>query len=427
MKSFVFNADNIRRQFPAMATTVAGKPAIFLDAPGGTQTPNRVVGKVADYLYYHNSNSHGQFVVSQESDDIYWKARETFGEFFNCAPEEVIFGANATSNNLRMAATLSRIMKPGDEILLTDIDHEANRSPWAYLADYGVVIKSVAVDGKTCQLDFEDFKKKLSSKTKLLAINWASNACGTITDVKRFIDEAHKVGALVAVDAVHYAPHRWIDVKAIDCDMLSTSTYKYFGPHFGAMYVRKELGDKLNSVRVMVSDYAEMPYKLEAGTPAIESAAGAAEAIRFIADIGADYAPYFEEELGSLSGLRRNIVAGMMAIDYYEEGMAAYLRKELRSMDGVTVYGPEEGMPRTSTVSFAVRGIHALDMAKYLADEGIFVWESDFYVPELVYKTLGLEPVGGLVRLGLAPYNLPCEMERAVAVIRKIVTEKAKH
>lgn len=426
MKNFVFDADSIRRQFPNMATSVAGKPAIFMDAPGGTQTPNRVIDKVVEYLAYHNSNSHGQFIVSQESDNIYWEAREVFGAFFNCLPEEVIFGANATSNHLRMAQTLSRIMKPGDEILLTDIDHESNRSTWGYLADNGVIVKSVAVNGETCQLDFEDFKKKLSPRTKLLAINWASNACGTITDVKKFIDEAHKVGAIVAVDAVHYAPHHWIDVKAIDCDILSTSTYKYFGPHFGAMYVRKELGEKLDSVRIAVSDYAELPYKLEAGTPAIESASGAAEAVRFIADIGAKYAEYFEEELGALSGLRRNVVAGMMAIDYYEEGMAAYLRRELRATEGITVYGPAEGMPRTSTVSFAVDGIHALDMAKYLADEGIFVWESDFYVPELVYKTLGLEPVGGLVRLGLAPYNLPCEMERAVEVIRKIVAEKAK-
>lgn len=426
MRDFKFKVDEIREQFPALSKTVNGIPAAFLDGPGGTQVPRRVVEKINDYLYYRNANSHGVFKTSVESDALYWKAREVYADFLNCNAEEVAFGANTSSNNFKLALGLVRTMKPGDEVLITDIDHEGNRSPWRTLTDFGIVVKSVKINPETITLDFEDFKAKLSDKTRVLAINWAANSCGTISDVKKFIDEAHKVGAITVVDAVHYAPHRPIDVKAIDTDVLLCSAYKFFGPHFGIMYVKKEVGEKIRTVRVMADDNMEMPFKFETGTPAMELAAGAAEAVEFIADIGRSHEEFFEEKLKGLTGRRRYVVAGMMAIDEYEEGLAVQLRTELSKLAGVKVFGPEVGHPRTSTVSFNIEGIHSNDVAKFLAERGIFVWDGDYYAIETIVHVLKLEVSGGLVRIGLAPYNIQSEIDRTIQAVKDFCDKMKK-
>jgi len=418
MSEFKFNIDDVRVQFPALAKTVNGYPAAYLDGPGGTQVPVRVVNKINDYLYYHNANTHGSFATSRESDRLYWQAKETYADFLNCLPEEVVFGANTTSNNFKLAFGLLRTMNPGDEALITDIDHEGNRSPWRTLEDFGVVVKSAAVDPKTCTLDMDDFASKLSSKTKVAAINWASNGAGTITDVKKCIKLAHEKGAVTVIDAVHYAPHKWIDVKEINADVVLCSSYKFFGPHLGIMYVKKELGDKIKSVRVMADDNTEMPWKFETGTPAMELACGAAEAVEFIAEIGRQHEQYFTSALGNLKGRRRDIVAGMMAIDEYEEPLAQKIRTELSKIKGVTVYGPPEGHPRTSTVVFAKEGVHASKIGEYLGDKGLFVWDGDYYAIQLINHVLGMEKQGGLVRIGLAPYNTEAEIERLIAAIK---------
>ena len=420
MSKFKFNIDDLRVQFPALAKTVNGHPAAFLDGPGGTQVPVRVVSKINDYLYYHNANHDGAFATSRESDKLYWEAREAYADFFNCSADEVAFGANSSSNNFRLAFGLLRtILEPGDEILITDIDHEGNRSPWRTLEDFGIVVKSAAVDPKTCTLEMGDFAAKLSAKTKIVAVNWASNGCGTITDVKKCIGLAHEKGAVTVVDAVHYAPHRWIDVKEIGTDVLICSSYKFFGPHLGVMYVKKELGDKLKSVRVMAGDNADMPWKLETGTPAFELACGAAEAVEFIADIGKQHEEFFTAELGGLAGRRRNIVAGMMAIDAYEEPIAKKLRTQLQTVKGLKIYGPPEGHPRTSTVTFAVDGVHASKIGEYLGDRGLFVWDGDYYAIQLINHVLGLEKDGGLVRIGLAPYNTEEEIDRLIKAMQE--------
>ncbi|MGL4485201.1 MAG: aminotransferase class V-fold PLP-dependent enzyme, partial [Anaerovoracaceae bacterium] len=214
MSNFKFDVDYVREQFPGLCKTVNGIPAAFLDGPGGTQCPKRVVNALADYLYYKNANGHGVFKTSLESEAIVANTRETFADFFNCKPEEVVIGENTSTNNFKLCLALAREIQPGDEVLITDLDHEGNRSPWRTLEDFGAVIKSVKINTDEITLDFEDFKSKLSDKTKIFAINWAANSCGTITDVKKFIDEAHKVGAITVVDGVHYAPHRAIDVQA---------------------------------------------------------------------------------------------------------------------------------------------------------------------------------------------------------------------
>lgn len=412
-----FKIDHIRGQFPALCRTVNGKPAAFLDAPGGTQVPKRVVDAVTDYLYNTNANIHGVFATSKESDALTWEAKVVFADFLGCEPEEVIFGENSTSNNFKLSYALARTLKPGDEVLITDIDHEGNRSPWRVLEDFGIIVKSIRINPEDITLDFEDFKSKLSDKTKFLAINWAANSCGTITDVKKFIDEAHKVGALTLVDAVHYAAHRAIDVKAIDTDFLVCSPYKYFGPHLGVVYCKKEVGDKMISTRVLADDNTEMPYKFETGTVAMELVSGAREAVEFIADIGAKHVEYFEEELTQYSGRRKNIIAGMMSIDIYEEHLAKKLRQKLSAMNDVTVYGPEDGAQRTSTVSFDIKGHNCNDIAKFFAAKGIFVWDGDYYAIETISNTLKLDAQGGLVRIGLAPYTIEDDIDRVIDAV----------
>lgn len=421
MSGFKFKVDEIREQFPALSKTVNGIPAAFLDGPGGTQVPVRVVEKINDYLYYRNANSHGVFKTSVESDNLYWKAREVYADFLNCQPEEVSFGANTSSNNFKLALGLVRTMKPGDEVLITDIDHEGNRSPWRTLEDFGIVVKSVKINTDTITLDYDDFKSKLSDKTKVFAVNWAANSCGTITDVKKFIDEAHKFGAITVVDAVHYAPHRPIDVKEIDTDVLLCSPYKFFGPHFGVMYVKKSVGENIKSVRVIADDNTEAPFKFETGTPAMELAAGSAEAVEFIADIGKAHEEFFVEKLDGLKGRRRYVVAGMMAIDEYEESLAVQLRREIGNLPGVKVFGPEVGHPRTSTVSFNIEGVNSNEVAKYLAEQGIFVWDGDYYAIETITNVLKLEESGGLVRIGLAPYNIQSEIDRTIKAVSDFI------
>ncbi len=419
-----YKIDYIREQFPALSKTVNGIPAAFLDGPGGTQVPRRVVEKINDYLYYRNANSHGQFVTSVESDALYWQARETYADFLNCKAEEVAFGANTSSNNFKLALGLVRTMEPGDEIIITDIDHEGNRSPWRTLEDFGMVVKSVKINTDTITLDFEDFMSKLSAKTKVVAINWAANSCGTITDVKKYIDEAHKVGAITVVDAVHYAPHRPIDVKEVDTDILLCSAYKFFGPHLGVLYVHERVGEHIKSVRVMANDNMDIPFKFETGTIAMELAAGAAEAVEFIADIGEKHLDQYAEKVAHLSGRRKNIVAGMLALDEYEESLAVQLRTGLAEIPGVKVYGPEQGHPRTSTVSFTIDGVNSGEIGKFFAERGLFVWDGDFYAIETICNVLKLEESGGLVRIGLAPYNIQSEVDRVLAAVKEFIQQK---
>lgn len=417
MENFKFNTKYVNEQFPCLSKKVNGIPAAFLDGPGGSQVPRSVVDRISDYLFYKNANAHGCFMTSKETEALHHEARETLAAFFNCKPQEVAFGESSSANNFRLALALVRDMKPGDEVIITDIDHECNRSPWRTLEEFGIIVKSVKIDLNTYTLDLNDYKAKLSEKTKVVAINWASNATGTVTDVKSMIEMAHAVGALTVIDAVHYAPHKIIDVKEINTDFLLCSAYKFFGPHLGVLYAKGEVLEKVRTIRVLADDNTMIPEKFEIGTPNFESICGCAAAVDFIADLGSKHEEFFKEELEGLSGKRKNIVAGMLAIDAYEEPMAKHLRTELAKISGITLYGPPEGYERTSTVSFTVAGKNSHDVAAFLAERGLFVWDGDFYAIEITNNVLKLGAQGGLVRVGLAPYNTLEEINRTVQAV----------
>lgn len=418
--AFNYDVNYVRDQFPALGMQVNGKNAAFLDGPGGSQVPKRVGEKIIDYLYYHNANEHGVFKSSKETEALVAEAREALSDFFGCSPNEVAFGASTTANNFMLAHAIRRDLKAGDEVIVTDIDHVSNRSPWMHLEEVGAVVKSVKVNPDTCQLDFEDYKSKLSPKTKIVALNYASNAVGTVTDVKKYIELAHEAGAITIVDAVHYAAHHPIDVKRIDTDILVCSAYKFFGPHIGVVYIKEGLFEKIRTIKVDADDILVPPVKFQTGTPNFEHICGAGEAINFIADLGEKFGTAFDDETAHLSGRRKQVVKGMLAIDAYEEALAYRLRHELRQIPGVTVYGPPEGEKRTTTVSFTVKSRNSNEVACALANEGIFTWDGDFYAITLVNDVLGLGKQGGLVRIGFAPYNLMSDVDRVIQVVKSL-------
>jgi len=420
MMKFEFDVDWIRQQFPACQRQLNGVPVAFLDGPGGTQVPQVVADRISEYYLHHNANEGGSFATSQETGEIYSQSREIIADFLGCSSNEVIFGYSSTANTFALAFALMKGFVPGDEIVITDIDHRCNRAPWLALERFGVVVKSVRVDPETQQIDMADFESKLTPKTKVAAFNWASNALGTVSDVKTMCALAHKVGAITVVDAVHYSAHFPIDVKEIDTDVLIVSAYKFFGPHLGVMYVRESLIDQLEPYNVQTKDLQQGRRKFHQGTPPFGFIAGTAAAVEFIATIGEKHASFFAEELAGLSGRRRNIVAGMLAIDHHEEPLARLLRDEIRSIPGATLYGPKEGEPRTSTIVFTIAGKNSAEVSQALGELGINTWDGNFYAVEVVNKVLGLEETGGLVRIGLAPYTTQQDILRTIAAIKQI-------
>lgn len=421
-----YDVDKIRSQFPALKRKINGQPIIYLDGPGGTQVPQRVADKVTEYLLHHNANAGGHFVTSQESDAILSSARVKLADFLGCRAAEIMFGESSTTNNFKLTFALVRDMNKGDEVIITDLDHESNRSLWRHMEEKGIVVKRVAVNPADCTMNMEDYKEKISDKTKVVALNWASNGVGTITDIKPMIKIAKEAGAVTIVDAVHYAPHKPIDVKDTGMDFLLCSPYKFFGPHMGVLYGREELMDQLRTYRVLVEDNINPPEKFETGTPQFESITGSAEAVEFIASIGQYCETWAIENhpewMKELTGRRRLVVAGMLAINAYQEPLAKKIKTALRTLSKVTIYGPKEGDPCTSTISFVVEGMLAEEVAKKLGEKGICVWHGHYYAKELINNVLGLETVGGLVRIGLAPYNTEEEIDRTIAAIKEIIS-----
>lgn len=413
-----FDVEYVRGQFPALSMKVNGHPVAFLDGPGGTQVPQRVIDAMVDYMVYKNANSEGAYKTSIDSDEMLIESHRVMADFLGCSRREVAFGHNTTTLCIKLALSLVRDLKKGDEVMITQIDHEANRGPWESLTEKGIVVKEVRMDIDTCTIDIKDFKAKLSDKTKIAAFNYASNAVGTISDVKNMVKLVHEVGAIAVVDAVHYALHGPIDVKEIDTDFLMCSAYKFFGPHIGVLYGKEDIFERIRTYKVR-PQYDKIPYKMETGTLNHEGIAGAKAAVEFIAGIGAKYEEDFREEIKGLSGRRKDIVLGMLSLEAYEKPIAQYLIDELSRIKKVSIYGPPKGHPRTSTVSFIIEGIHSKHVAEALGEKGLFVWDGDFYATRLV-ECLGLVENGGLVRIGLAPYNTLDEIERLVSEIKKL-------
>jgi len=414
----------VRKQFPALKREVNGYPIAYLDGPGGYQVPESVIAAVKHYLVNMNANEGHQFETAQNTSTMIQDARGIFADFFNCSWDEVVFGANMTTLNFALSQTLVRQLTPGDTVLITELDHEANRGPWLQLQDRGIDVVEVAMDINTCTLDMEDLGNKLLKNPKVVAVNYASNGLGTISDVQKIIQMSHEVGAIAVVDAVHYAAHGPIDVKQLDADFLLCSAYKFFGPHIGVMYAKKEVLSRLAPLNLRTQRQSP-PFMIETGTLHHEGIAGAFAAVEFIADIGLKFGNEFDGQPGDLKDSRRNqILAGLRAFEEYEMTLTAYLIEAITAnVPKATIYGPLAGQPRTSTVSLTCEGYSADQVAKYLGNRGLFVWGGHFYAIRLVER-LGLLDRGGLVRIGIAPYNSGTELDRLIEALKEEDTLK---
>jgi len=407
--------DWIRSQFPSLRQTVNGHPATFLDGPGGTQVPQRVIDAISDYLKRHNANTGGAYATSRHTDAIIAGARSAMADFLGCDPHEVVFGANMTSLTFAMSRSIGRELGPGDEILLTHLDHDANISPWRALEERGVTIRMAEIHEQDCTLDMDDLERKINDRTKLVAAGYASNAVGTINNVKEIIRLAHLRGAMTYIDAVHYAPHGPIDVRALDCDFLVCSTYKFFGPHMGVLYGKREHLKRLEPYKVRANTNA-IPNRWEWGTLNHECIAGITAGVDYLADLGRRVNP-------AASTRRVAVLAAFDAIQKYERGLMESLIRRLLLIPGLKVYGINDPMrfdQRCPTIALRVKGHTPLELATQLGELGFFTWDGNYYALNLTER-LDVEKDGGFLRIGLAHYNTAEEVDRFVAALQKIV------
>jgi cysteine desulfurase family protein (TIGR01976 family) len=406
----VASTSEIRSNFPALERSHNGFPVAYFDGPGGTQVPRAVAEAMSDYLFHHNANTHWAYPTSAETDELIAGARRAVADLFNCEPNEVSFGANMTTITFHVARALGRGYNPGDEIVITELDHHGNNAPWQALAkERGVTIRTVRMLPETGQLDWDDLAAAINRNTKLLAIGAASNALGTINDIQYAARLAHEVGALVYVDAVHYAPHSLVDAHDLECDFLACSAYKFYGPHIGVLYGRHNLLEKLDVPKLEPAPN-EAPDRLESGTQNHEGIVGTAAAIDFLASLSASLPE------GSTRRERlRNSFAGLHA-----RGSALLNRMwdGLSSIEGVTLYGPEPDLPRTPTLSFTLKNIPSIDIARKLVERGIFASHGDFYAQTVVERLGKTEQ--GLLRAGCACYTTEEEVERLIEGVREI-------
>ncbi len=404
----VASTAEIRAHFPALARIHGGKAVAYFDGPGGTQVPRAVAERVIDYLYHHNANTHWNYPTSAETDAILAAARAALADFLNAAPGEIVFGANSTTLAFHASRAIALQCSAGDEVLVTELDHHANVGPWQAMArERNLTLRVVRMNTETGALDWDDFQSKLNARTKLVAIGAASNALGTITDVAHAVEAAHAVGALACVDAVHYAPHNLVDVRAIGCDLLMCSAYKFYGPHVGVLYCRHELLESLPFVKVQPASNLG-PDRAETGTLNHEGIVGAAAAVDFLAS------------LAPAAGSRREqLSAAFQALHVRGTSLMHRLWTGLAKIDGVTLFGPAPDAPRTSTVAFTVAGVPSGEVARRLSEQGVFVSHGDFYAMTVIER-LGLGPEG-LVRAGCACYTTEEEVDRLLAVVRDLI------
>jgi cysteine desulfurase family protein (TIGR01976 family) len=410
----MLDLSSLRSKFPALQEKVNGSPAVFLDAPGGTQVPQAVIDAISKYLATSNSNVHGPFLTSRRTDEVIEEAHTAAADLLGCDKDEVVFGPNMTTLTFGVSRAIGRELGDGDEVITTLLDHNANVAPWHALAERGVKIHEVGIRHEDCTLDLDDFARKLSSRTKLVAVGYASNAVGTINPVPQIVDMAHREGALVYVDAVHYAPHHSIDVTALDCDFLACSVYKFFGPHLGIVYGKREHLFRLQPYKVRPAAET-LPYRWETGTQNHECMAGATAAIDYIADVG--------RQVSSAAGTRREALAAAYRwIGTHELSLSRQLISGLLAIPGLTLYGIADESrleQRTPTVGIRLKGRSPAELASALGDEGIFSWAGNFYALTLT-EALNLEDTGGVLRIGLVHYNTAEEVERVLSALRRL-------
>ena len=398
--------EEIRRHFPALERIHNGQPVAYFDGPGGTQVPRMVVEAMNDYLYNHNANTHWAYPTSHETDEIIENSRYAIADFLNAAPDEIAFGQNMTSLTFHLARALGRDWNRGDEVVVTELDHHANVDTWRSLEhERGITIRVLPMNVETGQLELDKLSDLLSARTVLVAIGAASNALGTINDIEQIVQMARDAGVLSFVDAVHYAAHHLVDVKAIGCDFLACSAYKFYGPHIGILYGRKELIEKIDFPKLRPApEYS--PERVETGTQNHEAIAGAGAAVDFLASLA---------EGGSR---RERLVAVFDQLQSRQDELTKRLWNVLSAIDGVTVYGPPPDSPRTSTVSFTVQNRTSEQVARALAERAVFASDGDFYAQTVVEK-LGVE---GLVRVGCACYTTQEEVDRLTKDLRSLTS-----
>jgi len=405
----------VRSQFPSLSQTVSGQPAVFLDGPGGTQVPQRVIDAISGYLQRNNANTCGAYATSRNTDAMIAGARAAMADFLGCDPDEIAFGPNMTTLTFAISRAIGRELGPGDEIVLTHLDHDANVSPWRALEERGVTIRMVEIHEEDCTLDMNDLASKITARTKLVAVGYASNAVGTINDVKEIVRLAHRLGAMAYIDAVHYAPHGPIDVRALECDFLVCSTYKFFGPHMGVLYGKREHLQRLQPYKVRANTNA-IPNRWEWGTLNHECIAGITACVDYLADLGRHANP-------SVGSRRVALLAAFQAIRAHEQALLRTLIPGLLAIPGVKLYGISEAKQfnrRCPTLAVRIEGHSPLELATKLGERGFFTWDGNYYALNLTER-LGVEKDGGFLRIGLAHYNTEEEVERLLATVRAIV------
>jgi cysteine desulfurase family protein (TIGR01976 family) len=414
------STEDIRAQFPALEREHNGHPVAYFDAPGGTQTPRAVVDAVADYLINHNANTHWEYPTSHETDEILETARHTFADFLNAAANEIVFGPNTTTMIYHLSRALGRTLGPGDEIVITELEHHANVAPWqALVVERGVTLNVAQMDPETGQLDWGDFERLLTKQTRMVSFGAGCNALGTVNRYRDAVTLAHSVGALALIDAVHYAPYFLCDVKETDCDFMTASAYKFYGPHASVFYGKKDLLESIDFPKLQPApDYA--PERAEMGTQNHEGIAGAAAAIDFYASLsGPDFSLGLETTDSSLChGRRQRLQSAFTGLREHSRPQVKRLWEELSRIKGVRLYGPTPDVDRTPTVSFTIDNVASTDVARRMAERGLFVSHGDFYA-QTVIERLGLAPEG-LVRVGCACYTSDEEIERLIASAKEI-------
>ncbi|HSE24478.1 MAG TPA: cysteine desulfurase-like protein [Pyrinomonadaceae bacterium] len=402
----VASTTEIRKHFPALERIHNNFSVAYFDGPGGTQVPRYVVEQMSDYLFHHNANTHWQYPTSSETDVAIEKARQIFGEFLNASPTEIAFGSNMTTLTFHLSRTLGQNLSSQDEIVVTELDHHANIDPWRRLTkERGVVVKSVKFDLNSGTLDQHMLQRAIGPKTRIVAIGAASNALGTINDIKYAIELAHEAGALAFIDAVHFAPHALIDVQELDCDFLAMSAYKFYGPHIGVLFAKRRIFQELDFPKLVPApDYA--PENAETGTQNQEGMVGAGAAVEFLASLAGD------------SAIRSGLDNVFRVTHDRNMKLFARLWEALSKMSRVILYGPSPEQPRTPTIAFTISGLESSKAARRLAEKGLFLSHGDFYAATVVER-LGLADEG-LLRAGCGIYTTEEEIERLIESVAEL-------
>jgi cysteine desulfurase family protein (TIGR01976 family) len=399
---------SVRRQFPSLSLTIEGRPVVYLDNPAGTQVPQRVIDRTANYWRTMNANQGGAFATSERSDALVAEVRRAAAAFLNASSaDEIVFGPNMTTVTFAFSRAIGRELREGDEILVTRLEHDANVSPWLALQERGAVVRFVDLRTPECTLDMADFERQLSRRTRLVAVTHASNAVGTIPDLAAISRAAHAAGAWLWVDAVHYGPHGAIDVQAIDCDFLVCSSYKFYGPHQGLLYGRRELLERLRPYKVRPAS-ERGPSRWETGTQNHECLAGVLGAFEYLAELG-----------GSDRVVRPALVAALTRMSAHERALAARLIDGLEQLGGVQIYGitdRDQLEHRAPTVSFTWPPYRPESLARWLGQHQVFTTHGDHYATELMAR-LGLSDQGGTLRIGTAHYNTASEIDLVLELL----------